>query len=180
MDAEIDAPSAIREITTHTGLTLKSRLLIEIFLSGEKSVFSIYAAPAALHRCHSSLLLLAQYDHRCPPLAAEQPGRLSALRACTSAVLFKQRESVTHSCACAGIQPSALIDFIAFAAPQSLQPWEATRGKGSRLKWAPSLRQWEESRRRFLSSVLNIGTVFIWGEGQGRTGCRLRAHRAAG
>lgn len=69
-----------------------------------------------LFHIHSSTQILAQYNHSHPLLATEQLGA-QFLRACTSAVVFKQGESVTRPVSpirpVQGFEP-CLIDCIAF------------------------------------------------------------------
>ena len=147
IDAEIDAPSAIRGKEAHTGLTTKSFLhknfiyflcrkkerkkkitleLTSLFVQiwhhilDRYGEFLLHALVSTTTLLHIQSLIAAQCNHSCPLTAAEQLGA-KFLRACTSAVVFKRGgESVTHSVSPTGLVHGfepCLIDFIAFTAP---------------------------------------------------------------
>lgn len=139
MDTEIDAPSAIRGAEAHAGLTLKALFKHKLHFSPQKHHPATKPAFAQIWhrvvgRCitdryvavllppltsTTSPLILAQCNHSRLLIATEQLGA-KLLRACTSAVVFKRGESVTHSVSPTGLAQGfepCLIDYIAFRAP---------------------------------------------------------------
>ena len=116
MDAEIDAPSAIRGKEAHTGLTAKSSffflhknfiyflcrkkkkitlelksLFVQIWhhITDSYREFLLHALVSSTTLLHIHSLIPAQCSHSRPLTATEQLGA-KFLRACTSAVVFKR------------------------------------------------------------------------------------------